>query len=105
MIIPQDMTDLATCLEKETRYVLFFTADWCPDCQFVYPFMPEIEARFPQMTFIRVDRDDYLPLAQKWDVFGIPSFLVIDNGREIGRFVSKNRKTKEEIISFLAGLE
>ena len=35
------------------------------------------------------------------DIFGIPSFLVFENGEEKGRFVSKDRKTKEEIESFL----
>ena len=46
-----------------------------------------------------------MALAQKWDIFGIPSFVVLENGQEIGRFVDKNRKTKTEITSFLAGLK
>ena len=33
-------------------YVLFFTADWCPDCRFIKPAMPEIEAEFKEFTFI-----------------------------------------------------
>ena len=44
---------------------LLFTADWCPDCQFIYPVMPEIEASHPDMTFVRVNRDDYMALAQR----------------------------------------
>lgn len=45
-----------------------FTADWCPDCQFIYPVMPEIEASHPDMTFVRVNRDDYMALAQTWNI-------------------------------------
>ena len=56
-------------------------------------------------TFVRVDRDQFIELAQKWDIFGIPSFVVLEKGWEIGRFVDKNRKTKTEINSFLAGLK
>ena len=53
---------------------------------FIYPVMPEIEASHPDMTFVRVNRDDYMALAQTWNIFGIPSFVVTQNGQEIGSF-------------------
>ncbi|MGZ7228819.1 thioredoxin family protein, partial [Streptococcus pyogenes] len=59
----------------------------------------------PEFNFVRVNRDDFMEVAQQWDIFGIPSFVVVENGQEIGRFVDKNRKTKTEINSFLAGLK
>lgn len=62
----------------------------------------EIEALHPDMTFVRVNRDDYMALAQTWNIFGIPSFVVTQKGRELGRLVNKARKTKEEITAFLA---
>jgi hypothetical protein len=37
-------------------------------------------------------------------VFGIPSFVAFKNGQEAGRFVSKDRKTQEEIEEFLTSL-
>jgi len=40
-------------------------------------------------------------LGRDLDIFGIPSFIAYENGIEIGRFVSKLRKTKNEIESFL----
>jgi hypothetical protein len=45
-----------------------------------------------------------MSLAQEWAILGIPSLVVLENGKEIGRFVDKNRKTKEEIMNFLSGL-
>ena len=56
------------------------------------------------MTFVRVNRDDYMALAQMWNIFGIPSFVVTQNGQELGRLVNKARKTKEEITAFLETL-
>ncbi|AWN19660.1 thioredoxin family protein [Streptococcus sobrinus] len=105
MLKPDTYEELATYLEREGRIVFLFTADWCPDCQFLYPFLDELEANNPSLTFVQVDRDDFMLLAQKWDIFGIPSLIVVENGREIGRLVNKRRKTKEEINRFLAGLE
>lgn len=44
MIIPKNLEELASYVESDQKVVFFFTADWCPDCQFIYPVMPEIEA-------------------------------------------------------------
>ncbi|NLY80617.1 MAG: thiol reductase thioredoxin, partial [Lysinibacillus sp.] len=33
-----------------------------------------------------------------------PSFLTYHNGNEVGRFVSRDRKTQEEIEAFIDGL-
>lgn len=89
----------------EGRYVLFFTAEWCPDCQCIKPAMPEIEADFPEYTFLLVDRDDNIDFCQEMFVMGIPSFIVYENGSERDRFVNKDRKTKEEVEAFLKNAE
>lgn len=102
MITPQSYEELADIVASPERHVLFFTADWCPDCQFIYPYLPEIEAENPDCTFVRVDRDDFMEVAQKWGIFGIPSFVVLENNQEIGRLVNKYRKTKSDINQFLA---
>ncbi|AUC24272.1 thioredoxin family protein [Streptococcus uberis] len=104
MIEPKSYEELAQIIEKPEKIVLFFTADWCPDCQFIYPVMPEIEAENADFTFIRVNRDNFMEVAQEWNIFGIPSFVVLENGKEIGRLVNKLRKTKAEINDFLARL-
>ncbi|EFR43518.1 thioredoxin family protein [Streptococcus pseudoporcinus] len=102
MISPKTSEELTELLNRQDRLVLFFTADWCPDCQFIYPVMPDIEAENEQLTFVAINRDDFMEVAQEWNVFGIPSFIVIEQGQEVGRFVSKLRKTKAEINQFLA---
>lgn len=83
------------------KYVLFFTADWCPDCRFIKPAMPEIEAEFSQFEFILVDRDENIDLCQEMMIMGIPSFVVYEDGKEKARFVNKDRKTKKEVEDFL----
>lgn len=104
MIEPKSYEELAQIIEKPEKIVLFFTADWCPDCQLIYPVMPEIEAENADFTFVRVNRDNFMEVAQEWNIFGIPSFVVLENGKEIGRLVNKLRKTKAEINDFLARL-
>ena len=92
-------------LSNGGKTIFMFTAAWCPDCRFIEPFMPEIEAKFPEFTFVHVDRDEYIDLGQQLDVYGIPSFIGYENGKELGRFVSKDRKTQEEVENFISGLK
>ena len=37
--------------------VFVFSANWCPDCHFITPFMPELIAKYKQIAFYYVDRD------------------------------------------------
>lgn len=86
------------------KQMLFFSADWCPDCRFIKPAMPEVEKDFADYNFIYVDRDDNIEVAQQMGVMGIPSFIAFEDGKEIGRFVNKDRKTKQEVEDFISSL-
>lgn len=88
----------------EENIMALFSADWCPDCRVIDPILPELEALFPNFKFILIDRGQFMELCQQYDVFGIPSFIAFKDGQEVGRFVSKDRKTKEEIVQFIEQL-
>ncbi|UQS82640.1 thioredoxin family protein [Bombilactobacillus folatiphilus] len=104
----QKLEDQATTkiseLTKSGKYILFFEADWCPDCKFIEPEMPAIEQDYPDYQFIQVDRDQFLDLAKELGIMGIPSFVAFKDGQEIGRLVNKDRKTKAQVESFLDSL-
>lgn len=92
-------------LRDNGKTIFMFSAEWCGDCRFIEPALPDIEAKFNNYTFIHVDRDQFIDLCQQVDVFGIPSFIAYEHGKELGRFVSKDRKTQEEIEGFITGLK
>ncbi|SFB17864.1 MULTISPECIES: thioredoxin family protein [unclassified Bacillus (in: firmicutes)] len=92
-------------LKNNGKHLFMFSADWCPDCRVIEPVMPDVEKKFPEFTFIYVDRDQFIDLCIQLDVYGIPSFIGFENGKELGRFVSKERKTEEEIEGFMRGLQ
>lgn len=91
-------------LKNNGKHIFMFSADWCPDCRFIDPFLPEIEDENKEFTFVYVDRDQFIDLCAELDIFGIPSFVAFSDGKELGRFVSKDRKTKEEIENFIKEL-
>ncbi len=86
------------------KHIFMFSADWCPDCRIIEPILPEVEAKYQEYTFVYVDRDQFIDLCVQLEVFGIPSFIGFKEGQETGRFVSKDRKTQEEIENFIDGL-
>lgn len=86
------------------KVIVMFTANWCPDCTFIKPFMPEIEKNNSEYTFYSVDRDELLDMCIDLEITGIPSFIAFADGKEIGRYVNKFRKTKEQIQEFIEGM-
>lgn len=92
-------------LKRHKRMVFMFTTTWCGDCTFIKPFLPAINERFDEYTFVEVDRDEFMDFAQELDVMGIPSFVVYHENKVVGRFVSKDRKTQTEIEAFLMQVE
>lgn len=86
------------------KAIFLFTATWCPDCIFIKPFIGEIVDKYTQFQFYVIDRDEMIDLCKELEILGIPSFVAYENGKETGRFVSKLRKTKEEIEQFIESL-
>lgn len=84
--------------------VFIFSATWCPDCHFIEPFLPNLLEKYSSYSFYYVDRDAWIEFAQEQMVLGIPSFIAVGKGKELGRLVSSLRKTQQEIDAFLASL-
>ncbi|HZG17069.1 MAG TPA: thioredoxin family protein [Candidatus Bathyarchaeia archaeon] len=94
--------DFQEAIQSEKPVVVKFFTDWCPDCHRIDPFMPEVEENYKEkIDMIAVNRDTLPELGQKYDVFGIPSFIAFQKGNELIRFVSKLGKSREEIEQFL----
>ncbi|AMY04526.1 thioredoxin [Staphylococcus condimenti] len=86
---------------KQGKTVFMFTADWCVDCRFIKPRLPELEENHKNFTFVSVDREQFIDLYVELGIMGIPSFLVYENGEQVGSYVSKDRKTIEQIDEFI----
>lgn len=90
-------------IENE-NVIILFTANWCPDCMVIKPFMPSIVEKYNDYNFYSINRDHLMDLCVELEIFGIPSFVAFKGGKEVGRFVNKERKTREQIESFIGSL-
>ena len=73
-----------------------------PLCRSIYA---RSRKKYSDFSFYYVDRDEFIDLCVKLDVFGIPSFVAYNKGEETGRYVNKDRKTQEQIEEFIEGLK
>jgi thioredoxin-like negative regulator of GroEL len=89
-------------IAQEKPTVAVFKTTWCKDCHYIDPFMPDVEKAYAdKLTFVQIDRDELPDLCETYNILGIPSFIGFSQSKELGRFVSKLRKTREEIEQFL----
>jgi thioredoxin-like negative regulator of GroEL len=89
-------------IAQDKLTVVIFKTTWCKDCHFIEPFIGDVEAAYAdRLTMAEVDRDDLADLCAELNILGIPSFIAFKGGQEVVRFVSKLRKTREEIEQFL----
>ena len=89
-------------IQSSQLTIAVFKADWCSDCKYIDPFMPEVEEQYSQkLTIVEVDVDQVGTVSQEQNIMGIPSFVAYTEGKELVRFVNKLRKSREEIEGFL----
>ncbi len=86
-------------MKQDGKKVFLFVAGlvyW----NYIYPALPEIERDKSKFTFIRVEpRDEYMELAKLWDVYGIPSLVVLDNDKEIGPLSIVTVKLRKRLMT------
>ena len=98
----KDIEDFKSKTETDTVFVAIFRAEWCPDCTYINPFIDDVIAEISgSVTAANIDFDNYPELKAEYNVSGIPSFLTFKNGKEISRFVSRKRKSRAEITTFI----
>lgn len=74
---------------KETVFVVDFFATWCGPCQMMNPIIEEIEKDFEgkNVEFVKVDIDAAPDISAEYSVMSVPTFLIMKDGKEVGKFV------------------
>lgn len=91
-------------INETSRSIIKFQAGWCPDCRVMDMFIGPITEDYDQYEWYDVDRDVLPEIAEKYDVMGIPSLLIFENGEKKAHLHSANAKSPEQVTNFLEGL-
>jgi thioredoxin 1 len=86
---------------KRTPIMVDFWADWCPPCRALTPVLEKIvETGDLPVRLAKVEVDDNMHLAGRYQLRGFPTVLLFINGEERGRF--SGFKAENEVREFLA---
>lgn len=80
-------------------HVLYFTAEWCNPCQRTRPIAEDLK-RDGIIDFVFVDADSETELVQKFAIKSIPTYILLNDGREVKRM--NGAKTREQFLEFVA---
>lgn len=68
--------------------VVDFFANWCGPCRKLAPILEEVEEELSsKVKFAKIDTDNNLDAAKKYQVSGLPTLMVFKNGEVVERMV------------------
>jgi thioredoxin-like negative regulator of GroEL len=81
------------------KNVFYFTADWCNPCKKTRPVVEELKKEGFQFQMIDVDYEQLL--AKQFQVKSIPTFILLEDGKELDRVTgAQTRKELENFINY-----
>lgn len=77
-----------------------FFATWCDPCQMLLPALNKVkESLKDRITIIKIDMDTNQEITQKYQVRGVPTLMLFQEGKQLWR--QSGVLSKEEIIKII----
>ena len=86
---------------SEKPVLLDFYADWCGPCRMVSPIVDEIAEERDDIVVGKINVDEQPQLAEQFEVFSIPTLVVLKNGKVVNQ--SAGARPKAQILAMLEG--
>jgi len=84
-------------INSEKPVLIDFHADWCGPCKMLAPILKQVkESLGEQISIIKIDVDKNQDAAQQYQVRGVPTMILFQNGKQLWR--QSGVLSKEEII-------
>ena len=82
------------------KVLLDFWATWCGPCKMLSPILEEIAAENPDLVVAKVNIDEEMDLAMKFQITSIPTLALVNAGKNLGTAVGY--RPKEDVLKFIA---
>lgn len=75
-------------IDSNKLTIVDFYADWCGPCRKLGPIIEEIEQEMDgKIKFTKINTDENIEVAKEYQISGLPTLLVINNGKILERMV------------------
>lgn len=75
-----------SAIASEIPVLVDFFAEWCGPCKTLAPILKEVKKELGEtVRIIKIDVDKNQPLANKYQVRGVPTMLLFKNGKQLWR--------------------
>ena len=80
-------------INSEIPVFVDFWAEWCGPCRMVGPVVEELAGDYDgRVKFVKVNVDEANDLAAKYDVYSIPTLILLNRGKMVSRQVGAASK-------------
>ena len=87
-------------INSEVPVLIDFSADWCGPCKMLAPILKEVKAELGDaVKIVKIDVDKNQPLAAQFQVRGVPTMILFQNGKQLWR--QSGVLQKNDLISII----
>jgi len=82
-------------LKSKKKVIVDFYANWCMPCKMMSPKLDEISEELgDSIKVVKINLDENINLADKYEVMSIPTIMIFNNGEIIETFIGVTDKAK-----------
>ncbi|NCT10097.1 MAG: thioredoxin [Flavobacteriia bacterium] len=94
------MSNFLEIINQPKPVLVDFFAEWCGPCKMMSPILKELKAELgDEVSIIKIDVDKNQSLAAKYQVRGVPTFVLYKNGNQVWR--QSGVVQKNEFVSII----